>query len=62
MVYELDTCPWDLDYNFTLKDFLFGGFQLATNVDSGKYVYSVYCIGFDSRSELSLPDGSVQRG
>ena len=42
-----------------MKDCLFGGVKLAKNADPDKYVYSGYIIGFDSRSEFSLPDGSV---
>ena len=38
---------------------LFGGVQLAKNGDPDKYVSSAYGIGFDSRFEFSLPDGSV---
>ena len=40
-------------------DCLFGGVTLAKNADPDNYVYSDYGIGFDSRSELSLPDGRV---
>ena len=29
------------------------------NADPDKYVYPVYCIGFDLRSKFSLPDGSM---
>ena len=36
-----------------------GRFKLAKNADIHKHVYTVYAIGFDSRSEFSLPDGSV---
>ena len=42
-----------------MKDCLFGGVKLAKNADPDKYVYSGYIIGFDSRSKISLPDGSV---
>ena len=59
IVYELDTWLRDLSSNFTLKACLFGGVRLAKNVDLEKYVYSGYGTGFDSRSKLSLPDGSV---
>ena len=59
IAYELDTQSRDLNSDFTLKDFLFGGVKLAKNADPDKYVYSGYIIGFDSRSEFSLPDGSV---
>ena len=40
-------------------DCLFGGIKLAKNVDQGKYMYSGYDIGLDSRSEFSLPVCSV---
>ena len=33
--------------------------KLAKNVDPDKYVYTDYGIGFNSRSEISLPGGSV---
>ena len=36
-----------------------GGFKLAKNADIDKHVYTGYVIGIDSRSEFSLPDGSV---
>ena len=58
-VYELDTCSKDLNSDFTLKDCLLEGVKLAKNADPDKYVYTGYGIGFDSRSELSLPDGSI---
>ena len=45
--------------NFNLKDRLFGGFKLAKNAASDKYVYIGYGIRFYSHSEFSLPDGSM---
>ena len=45
-----------INSNLTLKDCLFGGRKLAENTDPNKHVYSAYGIGFDSRSEFSLPD------
>ena len=33
--------------------------QLTKNDDQDKYKYSGYGTGFDSRSEISLPDGSM---
>ena len=33
--------------------------KLAKNADPHKYMYSGYGIGFDLRSEFSLPDSSV---
>ena len=46
----------NLNSNFTLKGSLFGGVKLAKNADPDQYVYTSYGIGFDSRSEFSLPD------
>ena len=55
----MDTESRDLNSDFTLIDDLFGGVKLAKNADLDKYIYSSYGIGFDSRSEFSLPDSSV---
>ena len=38
---------------------LIGGVKLAKNADPDKYVYSGCGIGFDWRSEFSLPDCTV---
>ena len=35
--------------------------KLTKNADPDKYKYSGYGIGFDSRSEFSLPDGTMGR-
>ena len=59
IVYELNTWSRDLNSNFTLKDYLLGGVKLVKNAEPDKYVYSGYGTGFDSRSELPLPDSSV---
>ena len=59
IVYELDTRSQDLNSYFTLKDCLFGAVKIAKNADPDKYVYRGYGTGFDSRSEFSLPDGSM---
>ena len=59
IIYELDTWSRDLNSNFTLKDYILGGVELAKNAEPDKCVYSGYGIGFDSRSELPLPDSSV---
>ena len=40
---------------------LFGSAKLTMNVDPDKHKYSGYCIGFDSRPEFLLPDGSMRR-
>ena len=58
-VYKLDSWSQDLNTDFTLKAFLFRGVKLAKNAHRDKYLYSGYGIGFDSRSKLSLPDGSL---
>ena len=42
-----------------LEDCLFGGVILAKNADPDKYVYPGCGIGFNSRSEFSLSDGSL---
>ena len=36
-----------------------GDVKLAKNADLDKYIYNGYGIGFDSRSEFSLHDGSI---
>ena len=38
---------------------MFGDVKLTKNADPDKYKYSGYGIEFDSRSEFSLPDGSM---
>ena len=38
---------------------MLGGAKLAKNADPDKYVYTGYGIGFDLRSEFSLPGGSI---
>ena len=47
------------DSDYSLKNCLFGGLELAKNADPDKYVYNGYGTGFDPRSKFSLPDGSV---
>ena len=39
---------------------MFGSVGLTKNADLRKYKYSGYGIGFDSRSELSLPGGTME--
>ena len=53
--------PWsrDLNADFTLGTCLFGSLELTKDTDPDKYKYSGYGIGFDSRSEFSLTDGSL---
>ena len=38
---------------------MFGAVKLTKNADPDKYKYSGYSIGFDSRLQFSLPDGSM---
>ena len=59
IVYELDSCPRDLNTDFTLGGCLFGGVKLTKNADPDKYSYSGYGIGFDTGGEYSLSDSSV---
>ena len=47
-----------MNSDFSLNDCLFGGVKSAINADLDKFVCSGYGIGFESRSEFSLPDGS----
>ena len=59
IVNELDTWSRDLKADFTLEDFLFEAVKITKKAGPDKYKYSGHSIGFDSRSELSLPDGSM---
>ena len=59
IVYELDSWPRDLGSDFTLGGDLFEGLKLAKNVAPDNYVCSGYGIGFDTRIEYLLPEGSV---
>ena len=53
--------PWlrNLNTYFTLKNYLFGSLKLTKNADPNKYKYSIYGMGFDSRSEFLFTDGSI---
>ena len=57
--YTLNPQLRNLNTDFTLGNCLFGSVKLAKNSDLDKYKYSGYGIGFDSRSEFSLPDGTM---
>ena len=57
--YKIDCRPRDLNTDFTLDNCLFGAVELTKYTDPDKYKYSGYGIGFDTRSEFSLPDGNV---
>ena len=59
VVYELVSWPRDLNTDFTLGGCLFGGVKLTKNADPNKYSYIGYGIGFGTRGQYSLPDGSV---
>ena len=54
IVYKLFSRSRDLDC-----DCLFRGVKLTKNANRDKYSYSGYGIGFDTRIEFSLPDGSI---
>ena len=51
----------NLNTNFTLSNCLFGSVKLTKNVYLDKCKYSGYGIGFNSRSEFSLPDDSMRK-
>ena len=59
IVYKLDRRSRDINTDFTLKDCLFRTVKLTKNVVPDKYKYSSYSIGFDSRSQFLLTDGSM---
>ena len=48
-------------FSFYFKRLLIWSVKLAKNADPDKYVYTGYDIGFDSRSEFSLPDRSIEK-
>ena len=49
----------NLNTDFTLSNCLFGSVKLTKNADLDKYKYSIYGIGFDSRSEFLFTDGHL---
>ena len=51
----------ELNTDFTLGSCLFRSVKLTKNADLDKYKYSVYGKRFDSRSEFSLPDGTMRK-
>ena len=51
----------NLNTDFTLNDCLFGYVKLNKNADLDKYKFRGYGIGFDSRSEISFTDWSVEK-
>ena len=46
---------------FFVQCCLFGSVKLSKNAELDKYKYIGFDIGFDSRSEFSLPDGSMEK-
>ena len=46
------------DFDFALKNCLFGAVKLTKNADIGKYKYSGYGVGFDARGSFLFPNGS----
>ena len=59
--YTLDRWSRDLNTDFTLNNCLFGSVKLTKNAGSDKYKYSVYGIGFDSRSKISFTNESMRK-
>ena len=57
--YILDQWSRDLNTDLTLNNCLFGSVKLTKNADPDKHKYNGYGIGFDSRLEFLLSDGSV---
>ena len=53
------TSPKTINSNFVFKNCLFGAIKITntTNSDTGKWQYSGYGIGFDSKGEFTHPDG-----
>ena len=59
--YTLNPQLKNLNIDFTLGNCLFRPVKLTKNADLDKYKCSGYCIGFDSRSEFLLPDGTMRK-
>ena len=60
--YKLDTWWKYLNIYFTLGNCLFEVVKLIRNVDSDKYGYGGYGIGFDAHVQFSWSDGSWAMG
>ena len=58
IVFEIHLWPFNVGRDFVLGNSLFGVVKLAKNVDSDKYKYSGYAIGFGARGCFPLWDGS----
>ena len=50
-----------MNTNFILGNSLFGAVKLTKNADPDKHKYRGYGIGFNSRSQFSWTDGSVEK-
>ena len=57
IVSKLELCQFSQANDFAITNCLFGAVKLNKNVDSDKYSYSGYGIGFDSGLTFSLSDG-----
>ena len=57
--YTLGSQLRNLTTDFTLGNCLFGSVKLTKNADLDNYKYSGYGIGFDSRSEFALSNGTM---
>ena len=58
--YTLTPQLGDSNTDFTLNNCLVGSVKLTKNADPDKYKYGGYGVGFDSCSELSFTDGSIE--
>ena len=56
IVYELGASSFHIN-NPTLQNCLSGAVTLTKNVDTDKYEYSGYGIGFDRKKSFSFPGG-----
>ena len=59
IAYELISSP--INIGITLQNCLFGAVKLTKKADIGKYKYSGYGIGFDSRGRFTHPSGGYSR-
>ena len=60
IVYELNSCPLDLETDFTLVGCLFGGVKITKNAIPDKYLLNIgYGIEFNTRGYRSLSDGGI---
>ena len=59
IVYKLN--PRTNSSNIALENFLFGEIKMTKNVDTGRYKYQGYGIGFDLSGIFSHPDGGSSK-